>query len=309
MPELVAPVARRGTARERHLVRTRIVVDDFGDAVGYERRCCSCARWKPLRSYSPTGRPDEGLGRERVCRSCKPWVQRQRSPKTPEQRARASARRQERLARDPGYRERERERNRLARLARIARDPERERAIERAKAERHRRVVEADQRRHRERRENLRIDGVLRTMRAGSKPKPELRQVDRKSEGAGRRRDDGITLPAPPLAAFVDALAERERRTGNVELEPASMLSVVCERLGITVRTAYAWRSGERPTVQFDVVDTVLVNSGALWWDVYDEKRWPAEHKRARLAFEGCATCGRLECTKHEDALDFEVAA
>lgn len=66
-----ALVGRKGTFPEVHRRATRLVVDDYGDAVCYERRCGSCMRWLPLDfAWFAPRRDHIGRGMQGRCREC-----------------------------------------------------------------------------------------------------------------------------------------------------------------------------------------------------------------------------------------------
>lgn len=88
------------------------------------------------------------------------------------------------------------------------------------------------------------------------------------------------SLPAAPLAAFIEAQAAKHGELNGHAHE------MVCEQLGVTDRDFRAWRSGERPTVTFQLVDRVLQRTDALWFDVFDESD-PVAHAMAAAVFEG----------------------
>ena len=73
--------------------------------------------------------------------------------------------------------------------------------------------------------------------------------------------DDFGRLPALPLALALESYARR----GAIPEENA------CELAGIDPRNLFAWRTGERELVLFDVADRVLTRLGLSWWDVWDE--------------------------------------
>lgn len=66
-----ALVGRKGTHPEAHRRATRLVVDDYGNAVCYERRCGSCMRWMPLDfAWFAPRRDHIGRGMQGRCREC-----------------------------------------------------------------------------------------------------------------------------------------------------------------------------------------------------------------------------------------------
>jgi hypothetical protein len=75
-------------------------------------------------------------------------------------------------------------------------------------------------------------------------------------------------LPAAPLAALILQLAERDENVGDT-----------CASLGIDPRNLYAWRTGERDEVAFDVADRVLTCANRSWWDVWPLGEYPEVHE------------------------------
>lgn len=175
--------------------------------------------------------------------------------------------------------ERHRQQNRAWRL----RNPEAAREAQR----RYRAKIMADPRRAEEWRENARIYHRLWRARKG---RVRLVSEEEYRAGFGKPVKDGLqTLPAAPLAAFIDQLVRREEAGNPFAAAPlgtpgrrkpndnAGRESVVCERLGVSPRNVFAWRTGEREFVQVHVADRVLTRSGVNWWDVWNEDTVPAE--------------------------------
>lgn len=113
-------------------------------------------------------------------------------------------------------------------------------------------------------------------------------------------------LPSAPLAAAVERLIRMEeagdyvrvglniKGEGGAPLKGHTAREAVCVRLGIDTRNQYAWSTGERPTIQFDVADRVLTHASWCWWDIWApcagncgscEQCTAAQ--RAQLGFEG----------------------
>lgn len=100
-------------------------------------------------------------------------------------------------------------------------------------------------------------------------------------------------LPAYPLAIALDNVIRKES-AGNLysELDDDphfSRVGIVCERVGISVRTLLAWRSGERQEVQWDHADAILTHTDLSWWDVWNEETVsdPVLLERITSLFEG----------------------
>jgi hypothetical protein len=82
-------------------------------------------------------------------------------------------------------------------------------------------------------------------------------------------------LPAAPVAAFIEriiAAEDRDRKQGFDDGRPTGAREDVCTWLGISHRSLYAWRVGQRERIQFEIVDQILTRAGALWWQVFTEE-------------------------------------
>ena len=44
----------------------------------------------------------------------------------------------------------------------------------------------------------------------------------------------------------------------------------VCDRAGVSQRTLWAWRAGERRGAPIPTVDKVLTNLDCLWWELFE---------------------------------------
>jgi hypothetical protein len=74
-------------------------------------------------------------------------------------------------------------------------------------------------------------------------------------------------LPSRPVGMYLEQRARRLRAEWQT---PEEQFGEVCALAGIKFpRSVWAWRRGERATVDFDVVDRILVNLGLNWWDIY----------------------------------------
>lgn len=245
---LVAALAgRKGFPTQRHLQASRLVVDDFGDAVAYDYRCSRCMRW--------------GAAEDRYCRSCKLFANSRRYWSAPEAaRERQRAAQAERNAM-PGYREREREQRNAARRARMARDPEGERTRERLRTQRNRARRRKDPERYRAELEDARMNSVLRRMALGL---PTGSGKGRRMDGTGSRlaRDKGVS--SVPLAAVVarEAMAlHEETLTGE---------RMIADRSGLSPKVLYNFRTGRSARALWDTADRVLAALDCFWWEVFD---------------------------------------
>jgi hypothetical protein len=246
--QLVAEIKTRGRPAEHHRHATRLVVDDFGDAVGYEYRCSQCMRW----------------GRENVrgwCRDCKTFASRQRrramtAAERQADRERKRELRERRLAENPEARRQEYERTERARQERLRRDPEREREMQRRRARRYQERIRQDPERYQERLEKMRIDNGLRRMRNGQ----PTGSVQRRTRVKPARAD----VAAAPLAAAILRWSD-----------PDTDLGTACEAAGTDARTVRGWRSGERRRARFAIAERILVALDLHWWDVFDPASAP----------------------------------
>jgi hypothetical protein len=99
----------------------------------------------------------------------------------------------------------------------------------------------------------------------------------------------GSRVPALPLVAFIDREANHLQEGLNGRAPSIdTTLEKVCDEWGVQSRRLRDWR-GPGAQVTLDVVDRVLTNAGVLWFDVYDEERYPAEHEKAAEVFVGPA--------------------
>lgn len=269
--------------RQAHMRRTVVVVDDYGNAVGYRRRCSACTRWKPLTAeHFVALHPGDGMGFQRRCRTCEKTLFALRYTGDSERAKRRhrgrAKRRLERAAADPSVREQERQRERRARQRRLERDPERERALGRERTRRHLERINSDPKRRQEYLENARIYNGLRTLAKGGKRHRPRVQLP---------HEVGGSLPAAPLGAFLDDYIERHQKAAKeAGLKPETK-AALCEALGAEERSARGWINGERAEVHFALADRVFTAAGVLWWEVYDADLYPEAHAQAARLFEG----------------------
>lgn len=94
------------------------------------------------------------------------------------------------------------------------------------------------------------------------------RQAREAAERAAARQLH-LRIPSAPLAAAINRVIVRESTHGTDYGDDDSTRVRVCERAGIPDRTEYAWRTGERPSAQFDAADRVLTRLEILWWEAY----------------------------------------
>ena len=168
-------------------------------------------------------------------------------------------------------------------------DPESYERMQEAKRASHRRRMNDPNRRARKR-ESDRVGYVMRRERKGA---------TRRKRPARPRRDTESHLPVGPLLALVQRrIVERAH-----EMNPLGMRSLsastnahesprlaVCERLGISTRTLYAWEHGERSEVGLDAVDAVLTRDGACMFEIYPREDGLDEERAAEIIDETLAS-------------------
>lgn len=238
---LVAALSPIGRRPEIQHHATRLVIDDFGDAVAYEFRCSSCMRWHSWKRG--------------WCLDCTNACGRRLRAADPEH-ARLIAR-EARLARFtlyPDAREQEAARKRRVALAARERDPEGARARSREGARLHRERVQSDPIRHKAKVENMRIDNVLRRIDAG------IRQGGRKVNGTGTLWARQYVSSAPLALALLSS----GRRLADVAADA-----------GVSERLFLSWRTGERRNATWTAADAVLVAIDRFWWEVFDPESSP----------------------------------
>lgn len=128
---------------------------------------------------------------------------------------------------------------------------------------RYREKVLSDPRKAKEWRENNRIYHRLWRQRRGIQSRVSTPEEYRRIAGI----EFGGHIPATALAALIDRMIERE--TLDIPGSYGAQ-EIVCERLGLSTRTLFDWRSGKRRSVQFDIADRVLTRAGLFWWDVWE---------------------------------------
>jgi len=246
----VCRACREAERQAKHQRRATFVRD--GVTV---RRCCVCRETFPLESgFYIRKRWDDG--RVDYDHRCKPCHQRHTEA------------RRKRQMQDPQQAALIRRRRAAATRRWIRMNPEASRAAQKRYYDK----VMADPRRRQEIRENERIRHRLARERAGT-PLTALRSASTAMMG----HDELPRLPVGPLAEVIRRLVRREELAGNPE-----PFECVCRLADVEPRTAFAWLTGERRVMQFDVAERVLVALGLLWFDV-----WGEDDPVARRAFEG----------------------
>jgi hypothetical protein len=241
-----------GRAREVHRRASRLVVDDFGDAVAVQRRCSSCMRW--------------GMHAGTHCDACQSFFGQRRRALDPEGERRKARERYRRLMdNDPVARERVSERMRANREASMVRDPERERMLRRERQRRRRERVLRDPALYRVEMERGRMNAVLQRMRKGL---PAGTGKGRRVDGTGARFARRSVASAP-LAAAVTKEALR------LDEDFAVGERIIAKRAGLSEKVLYNWRTGRSPRAIWDSADRVLVALDVMWWEVFDSGAIP----------------------------------
>lgn len=87
------------------------------------------------------------------------------------------------------------------------------------------------------------------------------------------RRKQIIDLPVRPMLEKVTAKIEQRNRMHSwfdpLRRPAAGGKDEVCRELGIFERQLWAWESGERKGIEFNLADKIMQRAGWLWWDVY----------------------------------------
>lgn len=266
---------RKGVPRDRRKRATRVVVDDFGNAVAYERRCPDCLLWLPLDFAHYHPRHDlKAQGMQSRCTACVLPKQRARRRQDPErERELARAGYARRMA-DPVLRERRRAAEAAYKARRMAEDPEGERARRRElqrQARERRKKNPAAMRRYRE---TARMDARLRAERAGRTMRSSEKVRERDEVAAGRMP----FLPAKPLGDVLEARIQKAlagREYGGVEGSTQPTRETVCQGYGATIRDLLDWKSGRREGVRFDTAERVMIALDLLWFDIWPPEEFP----------------------------------
>jgi DNA-binding Xre family transcriptional regulator len=239
-------------AAEREGKRIQLATwEEDGELV---RRCVACREIKPLEASYYVSRP-AASGVSKWAYECKACT------------SKRTGQAERRLRDDPVKEARRRAQRSAATLRWRARNPERVREANR----RHRARIMADPKRAARLRESNRMSYRLRRERRDGVNVADLRVLLPAVD-----REHGGHLQSAPLAAAAYArlaVMSRERGVGIDELADA---------IGVGGRRLRAWRTGESPSVQFDVADRVLTTLGLMWWEAYDES-----DERARRLFVG----------------------
>lgn len=235
MTELVKVPGPKGYPAQIHLRATRLVIDDFGDAVGYQYRCHMCRGWFSC-SHLETHSGSTTLCTR--CSSTKKAMQRRKNRVAMNEKRRAywARVRQE----DPERYARWRANGEQARQLRIKSNPQHERAKVRNYM--------------RARRELERIDAMLEAERQGV-PLPDLTALPSGS------RSFGTELPVAPLVEGV--LAPLIAQYGAKE---------TAAWLDLDERQVFRWTDGESRYIRESMADHVLTRTGRLWWDVWPDR-------------------------------------
>jgi hypothetical protein len=131
------------------------------------------------------------------------------------------------------------------------------------------------------------FDQQMRDLHREQNRRSRERKAERVTEQPRSPYPGGMEIPAWPLAAFIDEQVNKHRRRLNGSApDRDESVEAMCMKLGIDSRRVREWRGGQS-VVRLDVVDRVCTNAGVLWFDVFDQERFPAEHERAALAFTG----------------------
>jgi hypothetical protein len=272
-PVLVAALdGTKGRSRQRHLQRTLLVVDDYGNAVSYTRCCSECRNYAPLQFEFYATHRRGTLGMNARCNVCSIMANIAIRRADPD-RARAAGRRRyrQRMDTDPVFREKVRKKSADDYRRRVETgDVEQMRALARAAARRHRERLKRDPDRLARARETARINSRLRRERVDGINVTELR-VD----AVPMPRDwfsIRLVLPGPPLAAAMRRYAEKH---------DVSMTSV-CEHAGFPLRSYTRWDNGEGASVP--AIDAALTEMDMCWFEVWTEES--GAYELARAVFE-----------------------
>lgn len=248
----------------------RTVVDDVGTEGRY-RRCTECTRWQEEEtSFSPMSRNEDGTVKRFyvVCRACMAARARARAKADPE--AYRALRREEyrlnMLDEEKRRKRREEENERRRRFRRE--NPEKARAMDRAKNKRLYAKLRQNPEKYREFRDKQKIDYYI---RKAQKNGGEIEMPQRDPQANRRSHGEVFTnknkIPSRPLLEALDRILARE--------QPSDQESFVAARFGTSTRRLYEWRRGRETGVSLLLVDKILTESGLMWWEVWDEKEFP----------------------------------
>jgi len=235
---LVAELGERWPkAREKQ--RTRLVIDDYGNAVMFTRRCCLCRRWKPLTFEHFAARGNTAaLGMQAKCRACSLIAVGQWYWRDPEvSRAKKNELYRSLMSRSEESRRLRRERNTANARKRRAEDPEGFQRRRRAARNKYIQKMQANPVTAEELRERNRMAYRLRRERETGVHIDNIRNI------APRRVTKGGVLPALPLGRVAQAAVERLRLTDEAAFP---------EAVGCHARQINAWLSGGIIAVHFD---------------------------------------------------------
>lgn len=239
----------KGTPREHHRRSTRLVIDDYGDAVGVQYRCVYCWRWSMR----------ERRGQCAECKRTHEWLKRRRNPEA--MRARARAYRTAKIAGDPEWARREYERSEASRKRRRELDPDRERELARVRGRRYVERLRQDPAGYERRKQMTRIDNVVRRIDGGKRTGTAKRRVNGLGSDSVRRY-----VPTAPLVAAIRSAAPRFGGEKGVARAAGP---------GVSERLLYSWRVGQRARATWDTADAVLLALDLGWWEVFDPEDGP----------------------------------
>lgn len=263
-PLPVAAFGGSGVHPERHRQRTRVVVDDYGNAVCYQRRCSKCRRWLPLNfDHFAANSSGRSLGLQSSCSRCGAagkWLALRHDADRVRARNREGYRRR---MQDAEYRARLLERTKRNTERARDRDPEAFRELQAQRSREYRIKLNKDSQRYARQRETQRINYRLRRERDEGVPLGEIRAF---ASVIRAKETGGMMMAAQPLAEAIDSYARLRHLS----------IGEVCDLVDIDPRQLLAWRVGDIEHIQFNVADRALTNLGLLWFDV-----WPDEEKAA----------------------------
>jgi hypothetical protein len=261
----VSRIARTLTARRWRIQRERQPT----------RVCTECQQELDKDQFRIHRRYDDGtVAREAKCRTCRHLLRqewRKNNPERDREIGRAAHRRYtEKIYAGGEDAEQRRERRNASQRAwrtGTGRDKARE------AARRYREGVKKDPERHRARIERRRINAKIRRSVQTGAPVEVVEQVKLET---GRTRIPRV--PSAPLAAAViqqvDVYAREHAMEAGIVRDGFSREMLLQERFGITQRTLFAWKTGDRTACLFDAADRVLIGLDRNWYEVYDPEDW-----------------------------------